>query len=106
MIDAKILETLFATIQLRKNADPSSSYTASLLADAPQMPARKLSEEATELVIEAIRNDHGAMVRESADLLYHLLVLWAAADIDPDAVWQELARRQKQSGLEEKAGRN
>ena len=103
---ADILDKLYEVIQKRKGEDPETSYTASLLAKAPEKPARKLSEETTELLIEAIRADKDAMVQESADLLYHLLVVWAAADIDARAVWSVLKERQAQSGLEEKASRS
>ena len=67
--------------------------------------ARKLGEESLEAVIEAVRGDSAALNRESADLLYHLLVLWAAAGLSPDDVAAELARRESISGIEEKKGR-
>ena len=102
---ADILDRLFETIHSRKGSDPANSYTASLLAQAPEKPVRKLSEETTELLIEALRDDKVAMVQESADLLYHLLVVWAAADLDPSHVWAALEARQSQSGHEEKASR-
>lgn len=105
MMTAEILDGLFATITDRKTADTKQSYTASLLAAAPEKPARKLSEETTEVVIEAIREDAEAVARESADLLYHLLVVWAAAGVKPDDVWQILAEREGLSGLAEKASR-
>ena len=104
-IHADILDSLYEVIQKRKDEDPDKSYTASLIAHAPDKPARKLAEETTELLIEAIRNDKDAMIQESADLLYHLLVVWAAADIDARQVWAVLKARQAQSGLEEKASR-
>ena len=106
MMTADILDGLFATIAARKDADANQSYTASLLASAPEKPARKLSEETTEVVIEAIRGDAEAVARESADLLYHLLVVWAAAGVKPEEVWQILANREGLSGLAEKASRS
>lgn len=102
---AHILDALYDVIQLRRGDSAETSYTASLLAKAPEKPVRKLAEETTELVIEAMRQDKNAMVQESADLLYHLLVVWAAADIDADEVWRTLESRQAQSGIEEKASR-
>jgi phosphoribosyl-ATP pyrophosphohydrolase len=105
MPNAQILDALFAVIQSRKQAGVTQSYSASLLAGAPELPARKLSEETTEVIIEALKSDKDALCRESADLLYHLLVVWAAAGLQPDAVWQELYSRQNQSGLAEKAAR-
>ena len=103
---AEVLDRLFATIESRKGSSPDESYTASLLAAAPEKPARKLAEETTELVIEAMRDDKIAMVQESADLLYHLLVVWAGSDIDPSDVYAALEARTSQSGHAEKASRN
>lgn len=105
MSTAEILDRLFATITERKDGDVQQSYTASLLAAAPEKPARKLSEETTEVIIEAIREDSDSVARESADLLYHLLVVWAAAGVKPEDVWQILAKREGMSGLAEKASR-
>lgn len=106
MPNAYILEQLYRKIEARKAAPVSESYSAALLAGAPEMPVRKLVEETTEVVIEALKSDKEALVHESADLLYHLLVVWVAAGLTPDEVWKELARRQHQSGLAEKASRS
>lgn len=103
---AEILDILAAEITSKSDADPEKSYTASLLAKAPDLPLRKLSEEVTEAMIEAMRGDKQALARESADILYHLLVVWQAAGIAPEEVWQILADRQGVSGLVEKANRN
>ena len=103
---AEILDILAAEIASKSDADPEKSYTASLLAKAPDLPLRKLSEEVTEAMIEAMRGDKQALARESADILYHLLVVWQAAGIAPEEVWQILADRQGVSGLVEKANRN
>ena len=99
------LDRLYDVIASRKNEAPENSYTAQLFADAPAKPAQKLCEEATEVLIEALNHDKDKLTAESADLLYHLLVVWAAADIDPQDVWQELDRRQGISGLAEKQSR-
>lgn len=99
------LDRLFETVTERRNAGSDQSYTAQLLAGAPEMPARKLCEEATEVLIEALKGDKAKLTSESADLLYHLLVVWAAADLDPQDVWAELDRREGVSGLTEKANR-
>ena len=96
---------LWATIEARRGASPDSSYTAKLLAAGPAGVARKLGEEALEAIIEAVRGDTAALTRESADVLYHLLVLWAAAGLSPDAVAAELTQREGASGIEEKRGR-
>lgn len=107
---AAVLDRLAATLAARRGADPSESYTARLLARGMDKCAQKLGEEAVETVIEAIRLDAGTgspakLASESADLLYHLLVVWTAAGLDPEQVWAELARREGLSGLDEKAGR-
>jgi phosphoribosyl-ATP pyrophosphohydrolase len=101
---AEILDRLAATIQARKGADPKSSYTAQLLAD-PARAAKKLGEEAVETVIAAGQRDPDAIAAESADLLYHWLVLLAASGVSTDAVANKLAAREGQSGLAEKASR-
>lgn len=100
-----MLDRLYATIDSRRGADPSTSYTAKLMARGRDKLAQKLGEEATEAVIEAIKGDRQKLVAESADLLYHLLALWATLDIVPDQVWDELARREGASGLAEKRAR-
>jgi phosphoribosyl-ATP pyrophosphohydrolase len=101
---AAVLTRLATVIEARKGGDPATSYTAKLLAD-PSLAAKKLGEEAVEALIEGIRGDRAKLVGESADLLYHLLTLWAAVNVKPQAVWQELARREGLSGLAEKAAR-
>jgi phosphoribosyl-ATP pyrophosphohydrolase len=99
------LDRLFATIAARKNADPGSSYTAKLLAGGKAVCAKKLGEEAVETAIAAVSQDSKAVVQESADLLYHLAVLWAACGVRPEEVYAVLAQREGRSGLDEKASR-
>jgi phosphoribosyl-ATP pyrophosphohydrolase len=89
-----ILDRLAVTIASRKGADPEGSYTAKLFAKGTHKIAQKVGEEAVEAVIEAVRGKKGRLAAESADLLYHLLVLWADAGLDPQDVWDELARRE------------
>jgi phosphoribosyl-ATP pyrophosphohydrolase len=101
---AEQLQRLQATIEARRGADPAQSYTAGLLAD-PARAAKKLGEEAVELAIAAAQGDREAVTAESADLLYHWLVLLAALGVEPDAVAEALAAREGRSGLEEKAAR-
>ena len=100
-----VLEELFRVIESRRKADPEESHTAKLFAKGQQQIAKKLGEEAVEVVIEAVADDRKRLVSESADLLYHLLVLWAAAGVKPKAVWAELAGRRAFSGIAEKAAR-
>ena len=99
------IDRLFQRILARKGTDPKTSYTAQLLAKGPVGCAKKMGEEAFETALAAAGSDKGALAQESADLLYHLLVLWAAADISPDDVYAALRAREGQSGLEEKAAR-
>lgn len=103
--DALVLDRLFAVIESRRGADPEESYTARLLEKGPSKAARKLGEEAVETVIAALAEDKTALAEESADMLYHLLVLWAARGLDPAQVWAALAAREGVSGLAEKASR-
>ena len=99
------LDRLFATIAARKGADAETSYTAKLLAAGVEKCAKKFGEEAVEAVIAATARDAKALTAESADVLYHLLVLWAAAGVTPDDVYAALKARETQSGLQEKASR-
>ncbi len=99
------LDDLFQTIQSRKSADPSSSWTAKLFSKGPEKCAEKFGEEAIEAIIEAVKNDKAGLTSEAADVLYHLMVMLASRDVTLDDVVQELAKRQSQSGLAEKASR-
>ena len=100
-----VLDRLYDVVLSRRTADPSVSHSARLLSRGTAKVAQKFGEEAVECLIEAISGDHDALVAESADLLYHLLVLWVAAGVRPEEVWAELARRQGVSGIAEKASR-
>ena len=99
------LDDLYATILSRKNADPSSSWTAQLLAKGPEKCAEKFGEEAVEAIIEAVKDDRKGLTSEAADVLYHLLVMLAARDVPLSDVLDELARRHSTSGIAEKAAR-
>ena len=100
-----VLQRLYDTIASRKTADPGSSYTAKLLHQGRTMIAKKMGEEAVETAIAAVAKDSDAVVAESADLIYHLLVLWADCGVEPAEVWKKLATREGVSGLAEKASR-
>ncbi len=100
-----ILTRLAETIDSRKGADPSSSWTAKLLAKGPEKCAEKFGEEAVEAIIEAVKGDRERLTSEAADVLYHLLVMLAARDVSLADVLAELERREGTSGIEEKAGR-
>ena len=99
------LHDLEKRVAERAQASADVSYTRALLDRGVEHCAKKFGEEAVECLIEAISGDHDALVAESADLLYHLLVLWVAAGVRPEEVWAELARRQGVSGIAEKASR-
>ena len=99
------LDRLFALIASRKGGDPNTSYTAKLLAKGRLQCAKKLGEEAVETCLAAVAQDKAALTNESADLLYHLLVLWTVCDIAPEEVYAALALREGRSGLEEKIAR-
>jgi phosphoribosyl-ATP pyrophosphohydrolase len=103
--DATILDQLFATVESRKGGDPALSHSARLLSRGTAKVAQKLGEEAVEAVIEATRGNRDGVIAESADLLYHLIVVWVDAGIRPETVWAELERRQGVSGIAEKAAR-
>ena len=103
-----ILDELYLVILDRKGADPAESRTAKLFSRGVAKIAQKVGEEAVETVIEGIRGDRERLTEESADLLYHLMVLWADQDLEPDAVWEALRmrrddRKQPKSGQEPKA---
>jgi len=95
MNDAHTIDALYAVIESRRGADPDSSYTARLFGRGTAKIAQKVGEEAVETIIEGMRGDRERLVAESADLLYHLCVLWADQDVKPEAIWAELAARAK-----------
>jgi phosphoribosyl-ATP pyrophosphohydrolase len=105
MSDAHAIDRLFAVVQSRKNADPASSYTAKLFSQGTLKIAKKLGEEGVETALAAVAEDKAHLIAESADLLYHLLVLWAACGITPEEAYAALDARVGRSGLEEKSSR-
>ena len=105
MADAETLDRLYKAILARRTADPETSYTAKLFHRGRAKIAQKLGEEAVEAVIEAVGGDRDKLAQESADLLYHLLVLWADVGLKPKDVYEVLAAREGTSGIAEKASR-
>lgn len=99
------LDHLFEIIASKEGGDPATSYTAKLLSKGKLHCAKKMGEEAVETALAAVAEEKKALVGESADLLYHLLVLWTACGVSPDDVYRALAAREGRSGLEEKASR-
>jgi phosphoribosyl-ATP pyrophosphohydrolase len=104
-VDLHILDELYQVILARKNSSPESSYTASLLHKGMDKILKKVGEEATEVVIAGKGGTDSEVIYETADLLYHSLVLLAARNIPVDSVWEELHRRFGTSGIAEKAAR-
>jgi phosphoribosyl-ATP pyrophosphohydrolase len=104
--DGTALDRLYAVIASRRGGNAAQSYSAKLLAGGAPVIAKKLGEETVETIIEALKGDGARVAAESADLLYHLLVLWVAAGVLPEEVWRVLEARSGTSGLAEKAARN
>ena len=104
--EAEVLDRLWRTVESRRLAgDVETSHSARLMARGTAKVAQKLGEEAVECVIEATQGHREATILESADLLYHLVVVWVNAGIRPEEVWAELRRREGISGIAEKAAR-
>lgn len=106
MIDANILRRLAQTIESRRNADPGSSYVASLFAKGQDAILKKVSEESAETLLAAKDGDKLHLVRETADLWFHCLVMLAWHGLGPDDVLAELRRREGISGIDEKQSRD
>lgn len=96
------LERLYLAVLAARDLDPQTSRTARLFQRGPSKMAKKLAEEAIEVAIDAVNGDKQAVVRESADLLYNLTVLWASAGVRPEDIWREMSRREDMLGIAEK----
>jgi len=96
------IERLYLAVLAARHLDPARSRTAKLFQRGPSKMAKKLAEEAIEVAIDAVNGDNQAVVRESADLLYNLTVLWASAGVRPEDVWREMERRELLLGIAEK----
>jgi phosphoribosyl-ATP pyrophosphohydrolase len=96
------VDRLYAAVMAAQDADPAHSRTSRLLRAGRAKMAKKLGEEAIEVVIDALQGNRDAVVRESADLIYNLVVLWVEANVDPKAVWREMERRERLFGIAEK----
>jgi phosphoribosyl-ATP pyrophosphohydrolase len=99
---ADSINRLFQAVMACRQDDPSTSRTARLLRSGRSKMAKKLAEEAVEVVIDAMHGDRDAVIKESADLIYNLVVLWVASNIRPDDVWKEMDRRERLLGIAEK----
>jgi phosphoribosyl-ATP pyrophosphohydrolase len=96
------IDRLYAAVVAARDADSATSRTARLLRSGRAKMAKKLAEEAVEVVIDAMHGENDAVMRESADLIYHLVVLWVAAGLKPADIWKEMARRERLLGIAEK----
>lgn len=103
-INEQIIGELFATLTERKNSSVQKSYT-SYLNKNPELLAKKIVEESSELIIDFIKKNKEGVIKESSDLLYHLLVIWISIGIEPEEIWNELSSRKSISGLQEKKNR-
>src|SRR5215472_13806232 len=99
---ADSVDRLYAAVLAARNADPTTSRTARLLRAGRAKMAKKLAEEAVEVVIDAMHGSRDAVVRESADLFYNLIVLWVSSGVRPEEVWAEMRRRERLFGIAEK----
>ena len=99
------LEKLFNDLLKKKTSDKEYSYTSTLLTNK-NLLAKKIGEESIEVILEYLDNNKDKTIKESADLLYHLSVLWISVDVKPDDVWNELQNRRGKSGLDEKKSRS
>ncbi len=103
--EADVLDRIWSVVMQRRDADPATSHSARLLGRGTAKVAQKFGEEAVECLIEAVAGRREALIAESADVLYHLMVLWVDAGVRPEEVWAELKRREGVSGVAEKASR-
>ena len=104
-VSPRVIDRLWSVVLDRRQADPAISHSARLLSRGTAKVAQKFGEEAVECIIEAVAGNKDALICESADVLYHLLVLWVSAGVHPSEVWAELERREGVSGIAEKAAR-
>lgn len=100
-----IIDKIFDIIESRKGGDVSASYVASLFEKGTNKIAEKVSEETTEAIIEAVQGNKEKLAEESADLLFHLMILWSDAGLAPDDIFKILQSREDMSGHDEKASR-
>ena len=103
-MNEQIIKDLFSTLKQRKNTNEKQSYTSFLIKN-PELLAKKIGEESSELIIDFIKNNKQGAIKESADLIYHILVVWISLGINPDEIWNELSSRKLKSGIEEKKSR-
>ncbi len=103
-MNEKIINELFSILNERKKSSEKKSYTSHLIKN-PELLAKKIGEESSELIIDFVKKNKYGVINESADLIYHILVLWMSIGVKPEEVWNELSSRKLRSGLEEKKNR-
>ena len=103
-MNEQIINELFIILKQRKKNSEEKSYTSSLVKN-PELLAKKIGEESSELIIDFIKKNKQGVIKESADLIYHVLVIWISLGINPDEIWNELSSRRLKSGIEEKKNR-
>ena len=103
-MNEQFISELFSILTQRKNSSPQKSYTSNLI-NNPDLLAKKIGEEASELIIDFIKRNKQGTIKESVDLIYHVLVVWVSLGIDPSEIWKELSSRKLKSGIEEKKNR-
>ena len=100
----QIIKELFTILTQRKKTSEKKSYTSHLIKN-PELLAKKIGEESSELIIDSVKKNKQGVIKESADLIYHILVVWVSLGITPDEIWNELSSRKVISGIEEKKNR-
>ena len=103
-MNEQIMKELFTLLTKRKKTSEKKSYTSHLIKN-PELLAKKIGEESSELIIDSVKKNKQGVIKESADLIYHILVVWVSLGITPDEIWNELSSRKVISGIEEKKNR-
>ena len=103
-MNEQIIKELFTILTQRKKTSEKQSYTSHLIKN-PELLAKKIGEESSELIIDFLKKNNQGVIKESADLIYHILVIWVFLGINPQDVWNELSSRKLKSGFEEKKNR-
>ena len=103
-MNEKIIKELFTVLTVRKKISEKQSYTSHLIKN-PELLAKKIGEESSELIIDFIKKNKQGAIKESADLIYHVLVIWVSLGINPEEIWSELSSRKLKSGFDEKKNR-
>ena len=103
-MNEQIIIEVFNVLTQRKKSSEKQSYTSHLIKN-PELLAKKIGEESSELIIDFIKKNKIGTIKESADLIYHVLVIWVALGINPEEIWKELSSRKLISGIEEKKNR-